>query len=233
MSRRHSRFTLIELLVVIAIIAILAALLLPALAHAREKARAISCISNLKQFGMAGLMYANENQEYNPCYSQSGRLWWGLWNRYYVNYAVGNCPSLNDETNFPSPSTGASCEYGLNYSSWTAWSIANGYKNFGGFGNIYPVGGSDLTRGGPISMSDIASPSAMIWVGDARTGSSPGAYFGEPSSSGDGTAVPTLYVPRLHNDGANTVCVDGHTAWYTYSQLTGTNMRKNWTKSNQ
>jgi prepilin-type N-terminal cleavage/methylation domain-containing protein/prepilin-type processing-associated H-X9-DG protein len=187
--RRSSAFTLIELLVVIAIIAILAAILFPVFARAREKARQSACLSNLKQIGLAILMYAEDYDETLPYYQRPfGVAWYDDLMPYMKNRQVTVCPSKNDWN--PSNATHKT-GYGLNETVFPS-----------GCGSPYPVPS--------IALGAIEEPSQTIAAADKNQGN---VYICGVSFSGS-TAWP-YNVDCRHNEGSVFLFMDGHTKWMT------------------
>ena len=166
---RHGGCTLIELLVVIAIIAILAAMLLPALAKAKDHAKAIQCVSNNKQLGLGAMLYANDNNDYLPplntrayVMGMPGRTnWWYILIEGYIaglrttnGNSVFRCPVVQDADMSLDTATGVLPQgYGINQ------------NNYPGHGYVcYPVADGQQ---GSFKLSQLHRATHLWLYGDA------------------------------------------------------------------
>jgi len=196
MKKRGSRgFTLIELLVIIAIIAILAALLLPALAKAKGKARATACLNNLKQLGLGAMMYCDENEDTLPQSSHLRASWVGRLQP-YTGTNVYRCP---DDKN-----TRRLYSYAIN-----------------DFLTVHPFGAETLDFS---KHTSVPSPSDTFYLAecDEDFEGSDHFHFADALNGGyTDWAFRAQVAIKRHDFGANYLFADGHAAkllWGTVLQ---------------
>lgn len=216
---RH--FTLIELLIVIAIIAILAALLLPALNSARDKAMAVKCLSNLKQQGAGFLQYAMDNNERVPCSATPGthsvHYAWRLAIAPYTGtkaekkYLFDNEPEARNSIFFCQKSnrTAGSPEYGPN-SPNVSYGLAFAYSLHVGWYSTNPKGCKFLTdiQGKTPAETILTADLSDLSIGQ---GNIPVCWSPDASD-------PNVVGSR-HSQGININWADGHAAWMSNAAL--------------